>query len=292
MISVIIPTYNRSHLLPEILESYISQKYVDEILIVDDCSKDNTNLIVGDIIKNNNKCKINYFFNEKKMGAAACKIFGAEKAKNDLILFGEDDVLLSDDYCKVLYEKYNSIEKVGVLSGRIIYKKYLENNFQALNRVGDGLNNRSIFNKVRFSLNWAGKITGTQPILFTHALFLVNKNLFLENSSNRFKKGNQFREETAAQIEILLKGYKNYITAETTCFHLDRREIIKGGQKINRVSRYYWSVKNTNKFFLKYFLQLRPFTKVNYGNRVAIVLFALNELFVLFVKPLKKLIIR
>ena len=43
MISVIIPTYNRAHLLPITLQSVLAQTYNDyEIIVIDDGSKDNT----------------------------------------------------------------------------------------------------------------------------------------------------------------------------------------------------------------------------------------------------------
>ena len=42
-ISVLIPTYNYARYLPEAIESVLSQDFKDfELLVVDDCSSDNT----------------------------------------------------------------------------------------------------------------------------------------------------------------------------------------------------------------------------------------------------------
>ena len=47
LVSVVMPTYNRAHLLPRAIESALSQTYKNlEIIIVDDGSTDNTEQIV------------------------------------------------------------------------------------------------------------------------------------------------------------------------------------------------------------------------------------------------------
>ena len=50
MITVIIPTYNRAHLLPKIIPSYLQQR-VSKIIIVDDASTDNTQEVVRELVK-------------------------------------------------------------------------------------------------------------------------------------------------------------------------------------------------------------------------------------------------
>jgi len=51
MISIIIPTRNRAYTLEKVLESYYIQKNVDEIIIIDDGSNDNTEEIVKTFTK-------------------------------------------------------------------------------------------------------------------------------------------------------------------------------------------------------------------------------------------------
>ncbi len=46
-LSVIMPTYNYGHLLPETLQSLVAQTYQDfELLVIDDGSTDNTENVV------------------------------------------------------------------------------------------------------------------------------------------------------------------------------------------------------------------------------------------------------
>lgn len=57
LISVIIPTYNRAGLLERSVQSVLSQTYTNlELLIIDDCSNDNT----GEIVKSLSDKRIRY----------------------------------------------------------------------------------------------------------------------------------------------------------------------------------------------------------------------------------------
>lgn len=70
IISICIPTYNYAKYIAQCIESVISQTYKDfEIIIVDNCSIDNTEEIVKSYILNCNKIK--YFRNAENIGMAA-----------------------------------------------------------------------------------------------------------------------------------------------------------------------------------------------------------------------------
>ena len=61
MISIIIPTYNRNYILKKTLLSYYIQKYVKEIIIVDDNSNDNTKNFILDFSKKFKHIKNNIY---------------------------------------------------------------------------------------------------------------------------------------------------------------------------------------------------------------------------------------
>ena len=63
-VSIIIPSYNRAHLLPKVIPSYVQER-VCEIIIVDDKSTDNTEEIVN-MLKNDFPI-IRYYKSEKKI---------------------------------------------------------------------------------------------------------------------------------------------------------------------------------------------------------------------------------
>jgi glycosyltransferase involved in cell wall biosynthesis len=87
--SIILPTYNRAHLLPKAIESVIGQTFTDwELIVVDDGSTDNTK----ELIESFNESRIHYIFQTNQERSAA-RNNGISKAKGEYICF-----LDSDDY--------------------------------------------------------------------------------------------------------------------------------------------------------------------------------------------------
>lgn len=88
LISVIICTYNRMELLGRSIRSVLSQTYTNlELLIIDDCSADNT----GEFVKGLTDQRIRYYRNENNLGLAASKNRGASLARGGLLAFQDDD---------------------------------------------------------------------------------------------------------------------------------------------------------------------------------------------------------
>ena len=68
-VSVIIPTYNRAHLIGRSIRSVLDQTYQDfEIIVVDDGSNDNTEEVLKSLVSD----KMRYIRHEKNRGAGAC----------------------------------------------------------------------------------------------------------------------------------------------------------------------------------------------------------------------------
>ena len=103
-ISVIIPTYNRSHTIEKSLDSVFNQTYiVNEIIVVDDCSTDNT----IDIL-NLYKDQITVLQTEINLGAQIARNIGINAAKSDWIAFlDSDDEWLSDKIEKQISALHN-----------------------------------------------------------------------------------------------------------------------------------------------------------------------------------------
>lgn len=87
-VSVIIPTYNRSHFIGEAINSVLMQDIKDcdiEIIIVDDGSTDNTREVVKEFGN-----KVRYIL-QKNQGAGAARNRGIEEASGEWILFLDSD---------------------------------------------------------------------------------------------------------------------------------------------------------------------------------------------------------
>lgn len=92
--SVIIPTYNRAHLIGQGIRSVLMQKYpAHELIIVDDGSTDNTMQVVNDIIKGNPDKKIIYLRQPNSERAASRNKGLLNTTGNYVIYLDSDDEL-------------------------------------------------------------------------------------------------------------------------------------------------------------------------------------------------------
>ncbi len=90
LVSVIIPTYNRAYCIEKSLRSVLEQTYTNiEVIIVDDCSKDNTEEVINNISDE----RIVYIKNETNLGAAGSRNRGAKFAKGKFLAFNDSDDL-------------------------------------------------------------------------------------------------------------------------------------------------------------------------------------------------------
>lgn len=125
-ISVIIPTYNREKTIKRAIESVLNQTYSKlELIIVDDCSKDNTEKIV----KNIEDKRLKYVKLEKNKGANYARNKGIELSKYDLIAFQDSDDVWHKDKLKIQIKflKENNFEFIGTM-----YNQFLNNKFNTI----------------------------------------------------------------------------------------------------------------------------------------------------------------
>ena len=90
LVSIIMPAYNCERFIAEAIRSVLAQTYTDwELIIVDDCSTDNTAQIVASF----DDTRIVYQRNEKNVGAALTRNRALQIAKGHYIAFLDADDL-------------------------------------------------------------------------------------------------------------------------------------------------------------------------------------------------------
>lgn len=96
LVSVIMPTYNCGKFIASSIESVLSQTYKDwELIIVDDCSSDNTKEVVETYMANDSRIK--YFPLEKNSGAAVARTNAMKLAEGGYMAFlDSDDIWMPD----------------------------------------------------------------------------------------------------------------------------------------------------------------------------------------------------
>lgn len=95
-ISIVLPSYNSARVIGQTIESVLAQTYGNfELLIIDDCSCDDTYKIILEYQKRDKRIKI--FRNEKNCGVAYSRNFGVFQAISDWIAFIDSDDLWCAD---------------------------------------------------------------------------------------------------------------------------------------------------------------------------------------------------
>jgi len=114
LISVIIPAYNRAHLIEEAVNSVLNQTYQDfEILIIDDGSSDNTKQVV----ENFKDQRIRYIY-QNNAGPSAARNNGIKNAEGEYIAFLDSDDLWAAEKLSRQFEiiRSNTGINLGIIS--------------------------------------------------------------------------------------------------------------------------------------------------------------------------------
>ncbi len=119
-ISVVIPAYNRERTIARSIESVLSQSYQDfEIIVVDDCSQDNTKHIVSNMRSD----RIRYIRLPENRGAGAARNAGAKAARGEYIAFQDSDDVWRPD--KLEIQVHQTLQNKAAISiGRMSRNGY------------------------------------------------------------------------------------------------------------------------------------------------------------------------
>ena len=118
LVSIIMPSYNTGRFIKETIESVLAQSYpVWELIIVDDCSTDNTDDVVNQYLADE---RIRYIKNDTNSGAAVSRNRALREAKGRWIAFLDSDDLWEADK---LQKQISFMEENGY---HFSYTNYIE----------------------------------------------------------------------------------------------------------------------------------------------------------------------
>lgn len=102
MISLALTTYNRSKLTIEAFTSVLNNDYINEVVIVDDCSEEQYYKDLVNLINKLNNDKIKVFRNDKNMGPLLNKHEAVSKCKNEWLILLDSDNKITNEYIEVI----------------------------------------------------------------------------------------------------------------------------------------------------------------------------------------------
>jgi glycosyltransferase involved in cell wall biosynthesis len=147
LVSIITPLYNSEAYIGETIQSVLNQTYTNwELLLIDDCSTDNTLTIANSFILKSNR--ITLIKNKINQGAAISRNKGIKAAKGDYIAFLDADDLwkphklqkqiafMKNENCDVCFSSYEQIDEAGKPLNKLVkalpilpYSKFLKSNY-------------------------------------------------------------------------------------------------------------------------------------------------------------------
>lgn len=111
LVTVILTTYNRAHLLPRAINSVLNQTYQNfELIIVNGGSTDNT----GEVIKSFTDERIQYYKQKENKGMLADRNRGFDLAKGDYITILDDDDELLPEALETVVNKFVELSSKGI----------------------------------------------------------------------------------------------------------------------------------------------------------------------------------
>lgn len=283
-VTVIVPSYNRAHLLTKTIPSYI-QPFVKEIIVVNDGSVDNTIQVLNDL--KHQYPIIRYLSLSKNSGQTTAKNTAIDLVTTDWIYFGDDDSVLKDgsvDKLMATALKY----RADIVGARALYMRPGEeemdigNVLERHDRIG--YNYKDIIDLNKFIFDFGMKYPYPIQVPFCHACILCKTQTAKEILFDVGYKGNAFREETDFIVRCSKKGATIFYDSEACQLNLPMNISSGGTHKFKKIrTHYYFWIKNNWRFLRRNW----DFLREKYGlkkNKYTVQFIFIKNLFIPILK--------
>ncbi len=207
LVSIIMPSWNTGMFISESIQCVINQTYENwELIIVDDCSTDNTDEVVQPFLSDK---RIKYFKNEKNIGAALTRNRAMREAKGEWIAFLDSDDLWTSDK---LMRQINFMEKHGYVFSYHEYEKIDEGN-KPLNVYVSG---PSVVDKNRmYKYDYIGQLT----MMYSAKHFGLIQIKDIKKNNDYAIRLQLFKKDVNAQCYLLKKDLAKYRVRKISISH-------------------------------------------------------------------------
>jgi len=257
-ITIVIPTYNRSAALATVLPTYDGHPTVESLVVVDDGSTDGTQTVVEGFASTSST-PVRVVQHRVRRGVQAARMSGAAATRTEWILFGEDDVWLSRDYCQVLYEDALTLH-ADAIAGRLV----TSTGVYQVPPEGEPARSESSTPRLFDVPVFIGRfhLEPREPVgaPYLHAIALIRTSLVKRVGFDPSYGGNAFREEIDFYLGARSRGFSLVFTPRTLCGHLRNSLASTGGHRGTGASYLraeLWGIVNTYRMLRKHKTFLR-----------------------------------
>lgn len=247
LVSIIIPTYNRAHLIGETLDSVLAQTYQNwECIVVDDGSTDDTNEVMTGYIKNDNRFQYHHRPKDRLPGGNAARNYGFEMSKGEYIQWFDSDDLMQEDFIEDKLGAFEDTINFVVSSGWYFFSDGSSKQFEVI--LSENLYREYVLWKINVF---------TPSVLFKRK-FIISKSLFNESilkgqESEFFSR--LFYKAKNHQFKIINEPLFYYRRHEETKSEWDRKYIpkYKYSTARNHISNLERAFEKRDQILVKYF---------------------------------------
>lgn len=167
LVSIITPSYNSAKYIAETIQSVQNQTYTNwEMLIVDDCSSDNTEEIIKKIQQTDSR--VHFFKLDQNSGPGVARNLCIQKASGNYIAFLDSD----DKWKPEKLEMQLSFMKDNKIPLTFSFYEQIDERGNLLNKIVTTPKNISY--KELFYCNWIGNLTGIYSVDFFGKIPILN----------------------------------------------------------------------------------------------------------------------
>jgi glycosyltransferase involved in cell wall biosynthesis len=203
LISVVVPTFNRAHLLARTLPTYL-QPEVGEIIVVDDCSTDGTQEAIRALQRKD--ARVKSLRCERNLKQTHAKNWGTREAVFPLVYYGDDDSILIEGSLAALLRTMKE-RRADIVGARAPYMETPEDEADVpafLSRLP--LLKGPIVEPLSLHVHFDRDAPGPLEAPFVHAAFLTRKELAIRILFDEGYRGNCYREETDFLVRARAAG--------------------------------------------------------------------------------------
>lgn len=259
LFSVIIPSFNRDDSILDAINSVLKQHLTDfEIVVIDDGSTDNTNIILQEYT--NKYPNVKYFY-QHNQGPSSARNYGANISRGKFLVFLDSDDLVKETWLSSFYKLIYENNNIGLVSigyeNSILYRfpslfdSYYED-VKALFLAGTFAVEKSIFQSVEgydknltYGENWdlGFRIIGE---VFRRELkiFYSNEVGLFYNKDESFENKDYFIKKAQSNVYLSNK-YKRILAKGRIAEFLSI-----AATNYNRAGKYWLSLNNYYKSFV------------------------------------------
>ena len=152
LFSILIANYNNGKFFSDCYKSILNQTYQNwEVIIVDDCSEDNSLEIIENLTRGDHRFKV--FKNDKNRGCGFTKNRCGNLAKGEICGFLDPDDTIKPLALEIMAEKFQNDEKLALVSSRYEFVD------EKLNYLSDGVIGGEIPIGKSYLTSFKGEIT-------------------------------------------------------------------------------------------------------------------------------------